>query len=354
VTCSVGGKLWVVALLALAALAGCGGGGGGGGSVVPTTSPSSTTATPTPGPHFTQFPIPATWSSFSSPGSVAPGDIAPGPDGALWFTEGNAAAIGRITTSGLLSQFPVANSGGTYSITAGPDGAMWFTDSKGFVGRMDTSGNVTNEYNLGAQHTEGGITVGPDGNLWFVDASATATSVGKISTTGVFALYPLPSGGQFLTSGPDGALWVTEFQTGKVARVPVSGMGITEYSLPAGAGPIGITVGADKNFWIADGLGAIYRMTTSGSYTTFGDSDTSFVRSPWGITSNPDGNLYYTESYAPFPGTADGIVRMTTSGVATAFILPGVLIPKGVTTGPDGNIWFAENNANRIGELILR
>jgi virginiamycin B lyase len=67
-----------------------------------------------------------------------------GPDGNLWFTYEDfttgACDIGRITTSGIATLFPIptANSGPT-DITAGPDGNVWFTEAVGNVGRITTS-----------------------------------------------------------------------------------------------------------------------------------------------------------------------------------------------------------------------
>ena len=65
---------------------------------------------------ITEFPLPQP-QSF-------PGPITAGPDGALWFPEGGAnPRIGRITTAGAVTEFPITNSPG--GITAGPDGALW-------------------------------------------------------------------------------------------------------------------------------------------------------------------------------------------------------------------------------------
>jgi virginiamycin B lyase len=61
--------------------------------------------------------------------------MAAGPDGALWFTvfPPGPVTIGRITTDGLVSYFPIFSGtrslGIPFGITAGPDGALWFTDS---------------------------------------------------------------------------------------------------------------------------------------------------------------------------------------------------------------------------------
>src|ERR1700722_12762318 len=58
----------------------------------------------------------------------SPWEITAGPDGALWFTENNGSRIGRITTTGIFTQFSInsnssrSGSAVTRGITAGPDG----------------------------------------------------------------------------------------------------------------------------------------------------------------------------------------------------------------------------------------
>jgi streptogramin lyase len=54
-------------------------------------------------PTIIEYPVPTAFS--------APYIIAPGPDGALWFTENGGGKIGRITTVGAVSEYiiPTAN-----------------------------------------------------------------------------------------------------------------------------------------------------------------------------------------------------------------------------------------------------
>ena len=57
----------------------------------------------------------------------------PVPDGALWFTDSSAAAVGRITTSGVVTKFPAERTcreparlcGQSGRPRARPDGAIW-------------------------------------------------------------------------------------------------------------------------------------------------------------------------------------------------------------------------------------
>jgi streptogramin lyase len=99
-----------------------------------------------------------------------PDSIALGPDGALWFTEQHARQIGRITTSGVVTEFPVPSGAKPRDITAGPDGALWFTeDLRAGIGRITTGGAVTEYGGVSGGSEPSCIVAGPDGNLWFTE-----------------------------------------------------------------------------------------------------------------------------------------------------------------------------------------
>src|ERR1700733_6051644 len=83
------------------------------------------------------------------PVSLGAWDITTGPDGALWFTENSGNKIGRITTAGAITEYPIPTpSSQPTGITSGPDGAVWFTEDSGNkIGRIATSGTMT-EYTI--------------------------------------------------------------------------------------------------------------------------------------------------------------------------------------------------------------
>jgi streptogramin lyase len=290
-------------------------------------------------PIITEYAVPT--SSF---------DIAAGPDGNLWFTEGDGNKIGRLTTSGSFTEYPVPTSNSRpYGITTGPDGNLWFAEYYGNkIGRLTTSGSFT-EYSIPTSGSgPWGITAGPDGNLWF--AEYYGNKIGRLTTSGSFTEYSIPtslSSPKGITASPDGNLWFTEFYGNKIGRLTTSGS-FTEYPIPtSNSRPYGITTGPDGNLWFAEYYGnKIGRLTTSGSFTEYSIPTSS--SSPYDITAGPDGNLWFSETYSKKIG------RLTTSGSFTEYPIPtSSSVPWGITAGPDGNLWFTELTGSNIGELVI-
>jgi sugar lactone lactonase YvrE len=99
-----------------------------------------------------------------------PSSIAAGSDGALWFTENGGQKIGRITTAGAISEYPLPNANANPDgMAEGPDGAVWFIE-QAQVGRITTSGTIVS-YPLASAATDSinGMVTGPDGAVWFTE-----------------------------------------------------------------------------------------------------------------------------------------------------------------------------------------
>jgi streptogramin lyase len=136
-----------------------------------------------------------------------------------------------------------------------------------------------------------------------------------------------------------------ENSTSKVGKITPTGS-ITEYTIPTSSStPQGITTGPDGNLWFTEeGVNKIGKITTSGTITEYSiPTSNSF---PYFITSGPDGNVWFTEA-----GTSQ-IGKITTSGTITEYATPtSNSIPFGITSGPDGNLWFTEDSAAQIGKI---
>jgi streptogramin lyase len=288
---------------------------------------------------ITEYPLPLFGSS--------PTGITEGPDGALWFAEGNGNKIGRITTVGTITEFPIptAASGPNY-IAAGPDGSLWFAEAGvGKIGRITTDGNIT-EFHISAAPY--GIAAGPDGALWFVETGA--SKIGRITTTGDITESLIPTADSFpldIAKGPDGALWFTENRGNKIGRISVTG-DITEFLIPSsGSSPQGITAGSDGALWFIENRGnKIGRVATDGTINEFLIPTAGSF--PLEIAAGPDGALWFTEN------GGNKIGRITTAGTITEFPVPtfGSYL-WGITAGTDGAMWFTEGNGNQIGRIAI-
>jgi hypothetical protein len=150
----------------------------------------------------------------------------------------SANKIGRITTTGTITEFPIPSpnsrpgviSPAIPSIVAGLDGNVYFTErSANKIGRITTTGTIT-EFPIPSPNSRPGvispaiplIVAGLDGNVYFTERSA--NKIGRITTTGTITEFPIPSpdslpGG--ITSGPDGAIWFTEW-AGQIGRLSIS------------------------------------------------------------------------------------------------------------------------------------
>ena len=200
---------------------------------------------------------------------VGAGGITTGPDGNLWITEtidttnamGIVTAIGQIgqiTSAGVLTEFPTTSayrSGGA-GIARGADGNLWFTEyDAARIGRISRTGVFTDFIVPGPTAVQD-ITAGPDGNLWFTQSNT--NQIGRITPQGVVTSFTIPSqttGIYGIAAGPDGNVWFTEYSTDKLGRITPTGI-VTEFTVPTTrAGLWGIAAGADGNIWFTEQQG---------------------------------------------------------------------------------------------------
>ena len=138
---------------------------------------------------------------------------------------------------------------------------------------------------------------------------------------------------------------------GPAASIADTGGSITEFPI-AGvcceAELAGITSGPDGNLWFTDVANdQVGKITPTGTASEVGVP--SF---PTAIAAGPDGNLWFIDQ------GAEQIGRITPSGTVTEFPIPSAISvtsvdpsPSGITTGPDGNIWFVDIPNNEIGRI---
>ena len=211
----------------------------------------------------------------------------------MWFTNAGCDpdcnnSIGRITSTGVVTNYTDSTIDGPNGITAGPDGALWFTNSWGnSIGRITTSGVVTNYTGSGIFHPID-ITTGPDRALWFTEGF---DSIGRITTAGVITNYSdsgisYPAG---ITTGSDGALWFTNSGNNSIGRITTAGV-VSNYTDPTIDSPSGITTGSDGALWVTStGNASVGRITNSGDAITSWNSATAIVGSSFSFTVTTTG-----------------------------------------------------------------
>ncbi len=231
-----------------------------------------------------------------------------GPGGTLWMAEAEHPFLARVDLNGrLYSVRPPTAYALLASIVTGPDGALWVVDQGSGTGSLVRY--VPSGVGLPAVHllplgsTPNVVTVGPDRALWYTDRGLNA--IGRMTVGGQVTMYPLPTRDavpDYIASGPDGALWFTELKAGKIGRIDTRGR-ITE-----------------RDAYVPRGRATA--LEPAGIHSTH----------PTGIVAGPDGNLWFTEQ--------EGfLVRLSTAGRQTPYLLPGRSFPSQIVIGADKALW---------------
>ena len=123
---------------------------------------------------------------------------------------------------------------------------------------------------------------------------------------------------------------------------------IVDFALTPESSPFGITTAPDGNIWFTEeGTSRIGSMNP----TTHAISEYPIPTSrsaPIGIAAGP-GGIWFTEQAA----NQIGVLNLSTDLISEFPIPTAGSSPAGITAGPDGNIWFTEQAANQIGMLSL-
>ncbi|MEO8381063.1 MAG: hypothetical protein ABI779_15480 [Acidobacteriota bacterium] len=116
---------------------------------------------------LTMFPLPRGWKD--------PGEIVATRD-ALWFTVGNRPILGKLTVKGVFKPVPIREI--ARSLAAGSEERMWYASGGRAIGWVNADGS--NDYVLVAEENGGvrALASGPDGAMWFVDEGA--RTVGRV------------------------------------------------------------------------------------------------------------------------------------------------------------------------------
>ena len=293
---------------------------------------------------------------FDVPDGAGPHDVAPAPDGKVWYTAQRQGALGILDpATGEVEQVPLGGGSAPHGVITGPDGKAWITDSgqnaivsfdpgshkvtvyplpedtgytnlntaafdgdgtlwftgqNGIYGRLDQASGDMQVFDAPEGRGPYGITATPDGEIYY--ASLAGSYVGHVDTaTGEATVIEPPTPGQGarrVWSDSEGNIWVSEWNSGQVSRyAPASGDWQT-WKLP-GDDPKAYAVYVDDEdiVWLSDfGANAMVRFDPSTeAFTSFeGSAPGANVRQ---ILGRPG------EVWAPESGT-DRLMLIRTAG----------------------------------------
>ena len=168
-----------------------------------------------------------------------------------------------------MQSFAVPEGARPHDVAVGADGIVWYTAQRqGALGRLDPGTGSVEQIPLGADSAPHGVIIGPDGAPWITDGGLNAIVRVDPASRAVTA-FPLPEDTGYAnlntaTFDGRGKLWFTG-QNGIYGRVDPATGKVEVWDAPEGRGPYGITTTPD---------GTVYYASLAGSHIARIDIDT--------------------------------------------------------------------------------
>lgn len=215
------------------------------------------------------------------PGS-RPHGVIQGPDGAAWITDGGQNAVVRFDpTTGAVNVWPLPAGTGDANLNTAAfdgDGVLWFKGQNGIYGRFDPVTEEMTVYQSPRGRGPYGIAATPDGEIYY--ASLAGNYIARIDrATGEAIIIAPPTPGQGarrVWSDSHGHIWVSEWNSGNLSRYDPADGSWRSWRAP-GANPAIYAVFVDERdiVWVSDfGASAIYSFDpATEQFTAYSNSD---------------------------------------------------------------------------------
>ncbi|MGC2408793.1 MAG: lyase [Methyloceanibacter sp.] len=230
-----------------------------------------------------------------------PHDVAPAPDGTVWYTGQRAGVLGRLDPkTGKVERIPLGQGSAPHGVIVGPDGAawvtdgglnaivrvdpaskdvkvwplpetraeanlntpafdgkgrIWFTGQSGVYGRLDPATGKMDVWDAPMEVGPYGITATPEGEIYYVSLAGSFLGKPDLETgkTTVIAPKTPQAGTRRVWSDSKGRLWVAEWNVGNLSVYDPAAQDWTVYRLPGGAPHAYAVYVDDKDkVWVTD------------------------------------------------------------------------------------------------------
>jgi virginiamycin B lyase len=238
---------------------------------------------------------------FNVPKGDHPHDVAPAPDGTVWYTGQRAGVLGRLDPkTGQIERIPLGKGSAPHGVIIGPDGAawvtdggqnaivrvdpatrevkawklpadrananlntpafdgrdrVWFTGQSGIYGRLDPKTGEMQVWDAPKGVGPYGITTIPDGTIYYVSLAGSFLGKPDLDTGETTVIEPKSPGvgTRRVWSDSKGRLWVSEWNAGNLSVYDPAAKSWEVYKLP-GDGPHAYAVYVDNRdkVWLSD------------------------------------------------------------------------------------------------------
>jgi virginiamycin B lyase len=197
----------------------------------------------------------------------APHGVIVGPDDAPWITDGGLNAIVRVDpATEAVQTFPLPEGSGYANLntaTFDRNGVLWFTGQSGVYGRLDPAVGQVEVFAAPRGRGPYGISTTPDGDVYY--ASLAGSYIARLDLESGAATVlepPTPNqGARRVWADSQGRVWVSEWNGGRVAVYEPATETWEEWPLPGDAPrPYAVYVDEQDMVWLSDfGANALVR-----------------------------------------------------------------------------------------------
>lgn len=161
---------------------------------------------------------------YALPAGSRPHDVAPAPDGRVWYTAQRVGALGWLDpASGKTGHIPLGEGSSPHGVIVGPDGAPWVTDSGlNAIVRVDPRTERVTRYPLPRTAPDAHLNTAAfdrEGKLWFTGQSG---FFGRLDpASGRLEVFEAPKGGgpYGIDASPDGPVYFVSLAAGYLGRI---------------------------------------------------------------------------------------------------------------------------------------
>lgn len=199
-----------------------------------------------------------TQRAYPLPDGARPHDVAPGPDGGVWYTAQYEGALGRLDpATGKVEHISLGDGSRPHGVIVGPDGAPWITDGGlNAIVRVDPKTRAVTRYPLPKDRGYANLnTAAFDGRgvLWFTGQSGV---YGRLDPrSGEMRVWDAPRGrGPYgIAATPDGQIYYASLAGNHIARIDLDTGAATVIEPPTpGQGARRVWADSKGRIWVSE------------------------------------------------------------------------------------------------------